>query len=54
MNLPTLILTILIGAAALFVIGRGLYSRRHGKGGCSHGCAGCPYSRLCQKEKKEP
>lgn len=43
MNLPTLILGLIILVAFVAIIARGIYNRKHGKGGCSCGgnCAAC-------------
>ena len=47
MNLPTIIIGALVAAAVIAIVARGLYNRKHHKGGCSCGCSGCPSSGLC-------
>lgn len=50
MNLPTIIVSALVAALFLAVLLRGIYNRRHGKGGCC-GCSGCPHSSQCHLAK---
>lgn len=52
MNLPTILIGILVAAVFIAVIARSIYNRKHGKGGCSCGCGGCPNSGLCHPAKK--
>ncbi len=53
MNLPTILIGILVAAVCAAILARGIYNRRHGKGGCSCGCGGCPHSGHCHPEKKQ-
>ena len=43
MNVPTLVIGIIVLAIFVAIVGRGIYNKRHGKGGCSCGgeCGGC-------------
>ena len=43
MNLPTILAGLLIAAVFAAIVGKGIYNRRHGKGGCSCGrdCGAC-------------
>lgn len=43
MNLPTIIGSLIVLAIFVAIVARGIYNRRHGKGGCSCGgdCASC-------------
>lgn len=43
MNVPTLIGTLIVLAIFAAIVGRGIYNRKHGKGGCSCGgdCGSC-------------
>ena len=51
MNLPTIILSVLVAAVVAAIILRGIYNRRHGKGGCSCGCSSCPSQGMCHPAK---
>ena len=43
MNLPTILIGLLVLTAFLAVVARGVYNKKHGKGGCSCSgeCGGC-------------
>lgn len=49
MNAPTIIIGLIILAAFVAIAARGVYNRKHRKGGCScgGGCGGCPSSGMC-------
>lgn len=51
MNAPTI-----IGAAIVFlilaaIIGRGIYNKKHHRGGCGCGCESCPSHGACHPGK---
>lgn len=41
--IPTILIGLLVAVIFFAIVGRGIYNRRHGKGGCSAcgGCSGC-------------
>lgn len=42
MNAPTIIAALIVLVVFAAIVGKGIYNRRHGKGGCSCGaCGGC-------------
>ncbi|QNL45221.1 FeoB-associated Cys-rich membrane protein [Oscillibacter hominis] len=43
MNLPTILIGLLVLTAFFSIVARGVYNKKHGKGGCSCGgdCVGC-------------
>ena len=46
MNAPTVIAALIVLVVFAAIVGKGIYNRRHGKGGCSCGgncgaCGGC-------------
>lgn len=43
MNVPTIIGTVIVAAIFIAIVARGIYNKRHGKGGCSCGgdCGNC-------------
>ncbi len=41
MNLPTIIIGLIVLAVFAAIVGRGIYNRRRGKGGCSGNCGSC-------------
>ncbi len=51
MNAPSILLTVLIAVIFFAIIGRGIYNRKHRRGGgcgsCGGGCAGCACSGAC-------
>lgn len=47
MNLPTVIGALIVFAIFAAIVGRGLYNKKHHKGGCSCGCDHCPSSGMC-------
>lgn len=53
MNLPTVIIGILVAAVFLAVVLRGVYNKKHHRGGCSCGCGSCPSRGLCHPDKAE-
>lgn len=57
MNLPTLIGSLILLAVFAAIVGRGIYARKHGKGGCSCGCGceGCAAAGQCHpRDKSRP
>ena len=48
--MATIIIGVLVFAAVAAIVGRGIWNRKHHKGGCSCGCSGCPGSSLCHPE----
>ncbi len=52
MNWPTFIVTLLIAAAVLAIVIRGIRNKKKGKSSCSCGCScgGCPMSGQCHGE----
>lgn len=54
MNAPTIIIAAVIAVIFLAIIGRGVYNRKHHKGGCSCGCGDCPGKGLCHPEESKP
>ena len=38
MNAPTIIAALIVLVVFAAIVGKGIYNRRHGKGGCSCGC----------------
>ena len=51
-NLPTILIALLILAAFVAVIVRGVRKRRQG-GGCGCGCSGCGGACACKPNKPE-
>ncbi len=47
MNAPTIILAALIAIVFAAIVVRGIYNKKHHKGGCSCGCEHCPGHDLC-------
>ncbi len=47
MNLSTIIIAAVIAIVFVSIIVRGIYNRKHRKGGCGCGCGSCPNSGLC-------
>ena len=46
MNAPTIIAALIVLVVFAAIVGKGIYNRRHGKGGCASGgdcgaCGGC-------------
>lgn len=43
MNLPTILVGLLVLAVFIAIVARGIYNKKHGKGGCACGgdCASC-------------
>ncbi|BAK98700.1 hypothetical protein OBV_15020 [Oscillibacter valericigenes Sjm18-20] len=43
MNVPTIIGAVIVAAIFIAIVARGIYNKRHGKGGCSCGgdCGTC-------------
>lgn len=43
MNLPTILIGLLVLAVFIAIVARGIYNKKHGKGGCSCGgdCGAC-------------
>ena len=58
MNLPTILVGLAVLAVFTAVVARGIYNRRHGKGGCSCGsgsgcCGDCARCRHSCDNKEE-
>ncbi|MCB5940006.1 FeoB-associated Cys-rich membrane protein [bacterium 210820-DFI.6.52] len=51
MNGPTIIGALLVLAVVAAIVGRGIWNRRHHRGGCSCGCGDCPSRGLCHPDK---
>ncbi|MBO1678735.1 FeoB-associated Cys-rich membrane protein [Bittarella massiliensis (ex Durand et al. 2017)] len=51
MNGPTIIGALVVLAIVAAVVGRGVWNRRHHRGGCSCGCGDCPSRGLCHPDK---
>lgn len=47
MNAPTIIGALIVFAVFAAIVGRGIYNRRHHKGGCGCGCDHCAGSSTC-------
>lgn len=41
MNAPTIVIGLLVLVIFVAILARGIYNRKHHKGGCSCGCGGC-------------
>ena len=51
-NLSTLLVGLAVAALFVGVIARGIWNRKHGKGGCSCGCDQCPSRGACHQKEK--
>ncbi|MGN8937830.1 FeoB-associated Cys-rich membrane protein [Bittarella sp. HCP28S3_D9] len=51
MNGPTIVGALLVLAIVAAIVGRGIWNRRHHRGGCSCGCGDCPSRGLCHPDK---
>ncbi|ERI98982.1 MULTISPECIES: FeoB-associated Cys-rich membrane protein [Eubacteriales] len=51
MNGPTIVGALLVLAVVAAIVGRGIWNRRHHRGGCSCGCGDCPSRGLCHPDK---
>ena len=51
MNLSTWNIAGLVAAVFAAIVGRGIYNKKKGRGGCSCGfsCGGCSMSSMCHK-----
>ena len=51
MNLSTWIIAGLVAVVFMAIVGRGIYNKKKGSGGCSCGCScgGCSMSSMCHK-----
>lgn len=47
MNLSTWIIAGLVAVVFMAIVGRGIYNKKKGSGGCS--CGGCSMSSMCHK-----
>ncbi len=54
MNAPTILIGALVAIVFVAIVARGIYNRKHGKGGCSCGCGDCPSKGMCHPDKKKP
>lgn len=50
MNAPTIVISLLILGVFVAIIARGIYNRKHHKGGCSCGCSSCSGSCGCHSK----
>lgn len=51
MNVPSIIILAVITIVFAAIIGKGIYNRKHHKGGCSCGCGSCPGHDLCHPDR---
>ncbi|WP_075109686.1 FeoB-associated Cys-rich membrane protein [Bittarella massiliensis (ex Durand et al. 2017)] len=51
MNGPTIVGALIVLAVVAAIVGRGIWNRRHHRGGCSCGCGDCPSRGLCHPDK---
>ena len=53
MNAPTIIAALIVLMVFVAIVGKGIYNRRHGKGGCSCGgsCGSCGACSACHGAK---
>lgn len=49
--IPTIIISVLIGALVIVIIAVEIKNRKAGKGSCSCGCGGCAFKDTCHKPK---
>ena len=47
MNAPTIVIGLVILAVFVAILARGIYNKKHHKGGCGCGCDSCPSSGIC-------
>lgn len=47
MNIGTIAVCLILAAIVAAIIGRGVYNRKHHKGGCGCGCDGCSNKDAC-------
>ena len=52
MNAPTIIIALVILAVFTAIVGRGIYNRRHHKGGCGCGCESCGSCSGCHPSQQ--
>lgn len=50
MNAPTLTIALAVLAIFAAIVIRGIYNKKHHKGGCSCGCSGCANSSACHPD----
>ena len=50
MNAPTIIGALIIFAIVAAIIARGVYNKKHHRGGCGCGCGDCPGKGMCHPE----
>ncbi len=50
MNVPTLLVCLVLLAVVAAIVGRGIYNKRHRKGGCGCGCDGCGHRDICHPQ----
>ena len=53
MNGPTIIVCLILAAVVAAIVGRGIYNRRHHKGGCGCGCESCANHDICHPKETE-
>ncbi|MBC2871480.1 FeoB-associated Cys-rich membrane protein [Bittarella massiliensis] len=51
MNGSTIVGALIVLAIVAAIVGRGIWNRRHHRGGCSCGCGDCPSRGLCHPDK---
>ena len=47
MNLPTIIVGLVLLGIVAAIVARGIYNKKHHKGGCGCGCDGCSRNSVC-------
>ena len=51
MNAATILVCLIILAAVVAIVAKGIHNRRHRKGGCGCGCEGCANSGVCHPKQ---
>ena len=53
MNVPTIGIGLIVLAAFVSIVARGVYNKKHHQGGCScgGGCGNCPASGACHPKQ---
>ena len=47
-----IVIIVLASLAVVAVVGRALWKRKKGQGGCGCGCNGCPHAGKCHTQEK--
>jgi len=50
MNLPTIVIGLLVLAVFAAIVGKGIWNKKHHKGGCGCGCEGCSGNSSCHSK----